>query len=119
MLTREERHELRTNRIARFYEMAKQFEVVTDLYPAQRLVIYVDRFAVMEIMNCTVEESERLLRESGKIVNNDFVPSIRTSEFCDYMNIDEMLIQVFLASMNFLDESLPPMERLPALTIEQ
>lgn len=119
MLTPEDRHELRTSRIARFYEMARQFEVVTDLYPAQRLALNVDVFAIKEIMNCTGEEAGQLLREIGKIVSNEFVTSVRTSEFCDYMNVDEMLIQVFLASINFLDESLPPTDRLPALTIEQ
>jgi hypothetical protein len=35
------------------------------------------------------------------------------------MGIDEMLIQVFLASLNLLNEPFPPKKRLPALTKEE
>lgn len=119
MLSHQERRNLRTSRIARFYEMERQFEVVTSLYPSRRLTIYVDQFAIMEIMNCKVEKAVALLRKIGKKLGNEFGTRLRTSVFCDHMNIDEMLIQVFLASLNSFDEPLPPKKRLPALTLEE
>jgi hypothetical protein len=119
MLTPEERRTLKKSRIARFYEMEQQFYTVTDFYPAQRLTINVDQFKIMDIMNCDRETACGLLKKIGKAVSNEFTPILRTSAFCDYMDIDEMLIQLFLASLNTFDEPLPPVEILPALTREE
>ena len=119
MLSLQERRILRTIRIARFYEMDRQFELVTSFYPAQRLTIYVDVFAIKAIMNCKSEKANGLLRKIGKKVGDEFCTHLRTSVFCDHMHIDEMLIQVFLASLDTFDEPLPPSERLPALTLEE
>jgi hypothetical protein len=99
--------------------MDRQFELVTSFYPAQRLTIHVDVFAIMAIMNCKSEKAKGLLRKIGKKVGNEFGPRLRTSVFCDHMHIDEMLIQVFLASLDTYDEPLPPGKTLPALTLEE
>jgi hypothetical protein len=119
MLSLQERRDLRTSRIARFYEMERQFEVVTYFYPAQRLTINVDQFSIMAIMNCEAKKAVALLRKIGKKVGNEFGTHLRTSVFCDHMGIDEMLIQLFLASLYSYDEPLPPNKRLPALTREE
>jgi hypothetical protein len=119
MLSLQERHDLRTSRIMRYYEMERQFELVTYFYPAQRLTINVDQFSIMAIMNCEAKEALALLREIGKKEGNEFGLILRTSLFCDHLGIDEMLIQLFLASDKSYDEPLPPQERLPALTTEE
>jgi hypothetical protein len=119
MLSLQERHDLRTSRIARFYEMESQFELVTYFYPARKLTIYVDQFAIMSIMNYDAEEAKGLLRKIGKEVGNEFCPRVRTSVFCDHMDIDEMLVQLFLASLDSYDEPLPPGKRLPAISREE
>ena len=119
MLTPEERRDLKESRIARFYEMEQQFYIVTGFYPAQRLTIYVNQFNIMDIMNCDTDTARGLLKKIGKEVSNEFTPRLRTSDFCYYMDIDEMLIQVFLASLNTYDEPLPPVTTLPALTKEE
>jgi len=119
MLSRQERHYLRTSRIFRFYEMQNQFEVVTSFYPARRLTIFADQSAIMKIMNCEAEEADALLKKIGEKEGNEFGPHVRTSVFCDHMGIDEMLIQVFLASLDSFAEPLPPKKRLPALTREE
>lgn len=119
MLTPEERRMLKESRIARFYEMERQFYTVTGLYPAQRLTIGVNQFTIMDIMNCDTKTACSLLNEIGKELGKGFTTILRTSEFCEYMDIDEMLIQVFLASLNTFDKPFPPRKRLPALTREE
>lgn len=119
MLTPEERRDLKESRFARFYEMEQQFYTVTEFYPAQRLTIHVDLFNIMDIMNCDTETARGLLKKIGKEVSNEFTTRLRTSDFCDYMDIDEMLIQVFLASLNTYNEPFLPVETLPALSREE
>ena len=119
MLTTEERHLLRTSRVARFYEMERQFEVVTAIYPAQRLTIFVNSNEIIEILNCTRAEAVDLINKIGMKEWDGNPWRIRTSVLCDHLNIDEMLIQVFLASLSLSQAPLPPKERLPALTMEQ
>jgi hypothetical protein len=61
MLTPEERNHLRRNRIGRFYEMERQFYLVTAHYPAQRLRIYINSNDIVDILNCTHDEAVALL----------------------------------------------------------
>lgn len=119
MLSPQERRNLKTSRVTRFYEMEKQFELVTYFYPARRLTINVDQYAIMAIMNCEAKEALALLRKIGKKEGNEFGRILRTSVFCDHMDIDEMLIQMFLASLDSFGEPLPLKKRLPALTREE
>jgi hypothetical protein len=119
LLTLEERRALKESRIARFYEMEEQFYTVTGFYPAQRLTIHVNLFNIMDIMNCDMDTARGLLKKIGKEVGNEFTPRLRTSDFCYYMYIDEMLIQVFLASLHTDNEPFPPEKTLPALTREE
>jgi hypothetical protein len=119
LLTPEKRRALKESRIARFYEMEEQFDIVTGFYPAQRLTIHVDQFKIMDIMNCDEDTARGLLKKIGKEVSNEFTPRLRTSDFCYYMDIDEMLIQVFLASLHTNNEPFPPAKTLPALTREE
>jgi len=118
LLNREERRLLKTFRIARFYEMERQFYVVNELYPARRLTTHLDQFKIMDIMNCDADTACGLLKKVGKENGNESTTTIRASDFCAHVGIDEMLIQVFLASLND-EEPLPPVKRLPALTREE
>jgi GGDEF domain-containing protein len=72
----------------------------------------------MDILNCDAKEACSLLKKIGKEVSNEFTKILRTADFCAHMGIDEMLIQLFLASLNE-EEPLPPAKRLPALTREE
>jgi hypothetical protein len=119
LLTLEERIALKESRIARFYEMERQFYTVTKFYPAQKLTMYVDQFRIMAIMDCDENTARGLLKKIGKEVSNEFTTLLRTSEFCNYMGIDEMLIQLFLAYFYSYDEPLPPVKTLPPLTREE
>jgi hypothetical protein len=119
MLTSEERNHLRNSRISRFYEMERQFYLVTALYPAQRLRIYLNSNDIVDILNCTREEAVALINEIG--IKEPYTVNwrIRTSVFCDHLDIDEMFVQVFLASLYPEDQALIPKKILPALTREQ
>jgi hypothetical protein len=119
MLTPEERNHFRNSRIGRYYEMERQFYLVTALYPAQRLRIYVMWKDVVDILNCTHDEAAALINEIG--IKEPYTGNwrIRTSVFCDHLDIDEMFVQVFLAAINLDDQALPPKKILPALTREQ
>jgi hypothetical protein len=119
MLTPEERDHLRNSRIARFYEMERQFYLVTALYPAQRLSIYVNSNEIVDILNCTHDDAVALINKIGIKEPDTDNWRIRTSVFCDHLDIDEMFVQVFLASLYLNDQPLPPKKILPALTREQ
>jgi hypothetical protein len=116
LLSRYERNKLRTSRIYRFFEMENQFEIVTEFYPSRRLTIHVDQSAIMGIMDCDIKKANKLLKKIGKKVGDESALTYRTSVFCDHLNIDPMLIQLFLASLDLYDEPLLPEKRLPALT---
>jgi hypothetical protein len=118
MLTHEERQYLKRSRFARDYELEMQFEVVTTLYPAQRLTTYINSKDIINILNCTHNEAFDLLNHLG-MKKRDGIWHIRTSVFCDFFEIDEMLIQVFLASLSLSQASSEPKNKLPALTREQ
>lgn len=119
MLSPQERRYLLTCRISKYYEMERQFELVTEFYPARRLTIFIDEEAVMAIRNCDADQAKRLLKKICEKEGNEFSPSIRTSVFCYHMNIDPMMIQLFLASLDTFEEPLPPTQRLAALTREE
>lgn len=119
LLSRYERQSLRTSSVFRYYEMANQYELVTEYYPAQRLRITVDQFSIMDIMNCEAADAKKVLKKIGKKVGDESGLTFRMSIFCDLMGIDELLIQVFLASLYSNGDPLPPKERLPALTLEE
>lgn len=119
MLTPEERDLLRNSRISRFYEMERQFYLVTALYPAQRLRIYVNSNDIADILNCPHDEAVTLINEIGVKEPDTDNWRLRTSVFCDHLDIDEMFVQVFLASIYPEEQALPPKKILPALTREQ
>lgn len=119
LLSPKERRDLLTCRISKFYEMEKQFELVTEFYPARGLTINLDKEAIMAIMNCEADEAKKLLSKIWNKKGIEFMPIVRTSVFCYYMNIDPMLIQIFLASLDTFPEPLPPTRRLAALTREE
>jgi hypothetical protein len=119
MLTPEERDHLRNSRIARFYEMERQFYLVTALYPAQRLRIYVNSNDIADILNCTHDEAVALINEIGVKEPDTNNWRIRTSVFCDHLDIDEMFVQVFLAFLHPEEQAMLPTKILPALTREQ
>jgi hypothetical protein len=124
LLSRRERRNLITCRLSKFFEMERQFELVTEFYPARRLTIFVDVEAIMAIKNCDTNKALKLLRKiwekEGYVYSPAITsPVIRTSVFCYYMNIDPMLIQVFLASLDTFQEPLPPTKRLAALTRDE
>jgi hypothetical protein len=119
MLSPQERSDLRTSRVMKYYEMERQYELVTYFYPARRLTIWVSQIDIKAIMNCDTKEAVALLRKIGKKEGNESCPQLRTSVFCHHMGIDEMLIQLFLASLDSFGEPYPPKKRLPALTREE
>lgn len=119
MLTPEERDRLRKSRIDRFYEMERQFEVVTAIYPRQRLTIFINEYEIRSIMHWNGDKAVALINEIGVTEMYASKYRIRTSVFCDYMDIDEMLIQVFLASLSLDDAPKEPKKILPPLTREQ
>lgn len=119
MLTPQERHLLRTSRVARYYEMERQFEVVTAIYPTHRLTIYVNSNEIIEILNCTRDEAVELINKIGMKELDGNPWRIRTSVLCDHLNIDPMFIQVFLASLSILQAAGERKIKLPALTREQ
>jgi hypothetical protein len=114
MLTPEERDEIRGSSVARYYLMESTFDLVTGLYPDQRLAIFVDVYDVMNIMDWNSKATAAYLLKSIRLrVNKKAKDPVRVWEFCDYLEIDEMLIQLFLASLSDF-HPLPPVQRIDA-----
>ncbi|OQP59445.1 hypothetical protein A3860_37485 [Niastella vici] len=113
------KHFPRDNPVTRYYEMMEQFNTVTELYPGQLLTISVRADDVMNIMNIDFTDARNLLNEIEQAMGIMYCNiRVRMEQFCEYMDIDEMLIQVFLASLKDY-EPLPPLTILPAKTREE
>jgi hypothetical protein len=107
MLSKSARNELRRSSFYKNIEMENQYDLVTSFYPAQRLTLELKVEDLIQIMNCDYTKAQRyneLLRKKY----NTFL--VRTFDFCDHMDIDEMLIQVFLASLK-KEGPLPPRKK--------
>jgi len=87
--------------------MCNQYDVVTSFYPAQQLTLTLSVEDVTNIMNCDSNQALAYMKEVQKSMGKDEGSPVRTFDFCDHLDIDEMLIQVFLASLKS-DEALAP-----------
>lgn len=113
MLSKYERRELKQFSFLKQNEMENQYDVVTTFYPAQRLTLTLREGDVINIMNCDYGRAKDYLNNVRKKLNKDKFSHVRTFDFCAHMNIDEMFIQVFLASLKN-EGPLPPVKRKPA-----
>lgn len=109
MLSENERNEIK--RIKRLMELEKcnQYDVVTHFYPAQQLTLTLTEEDVVTIMNCDNLEAQMHLNDVRKKLDKDESWEVRSFDFCNHMNIDEMFIQVFLASQK-THGPLPPVK---------
>jgi hypothetical protein len=67
---------------------------------------------VMNISNCNTREAQLVLKKVRKKLGKDDSCDVRTFDFCDKLDVDEMFVQVFLASLKN-DAPLPPAKRKP------
>ena len=109
MLSKDERNEIK--RIKRLMELEKcnQYDVVTTFYPAQQLTLTLTEEDVVDIMNCAHSEAKTHLNNVRKNLGKDENWEVRSFDFCDYLDIDEMFIQLFLASLK-IHGPLPPVK---------
>lgn len=109
MLSKDERNEMRRRPNKMDEELSTLYDVLTSFYPAQQLTLTLTKEDVTNIMNCEDNETQRYLKEvqssSDEIINWP----IRTFDFCDIFDVDEMFIQVYLASLK-TDGPLPPVK---------
>lgn len=107
MLSRDERNEIRRRKRLLELEMYNQYDVVTSFYPAQQLTLTLSVEDVINIMNCDFSQAMDYMKEVQKSLGKEEGCPVRTFDFCDYLDIDDMFIQVFLASLKS-DEALAP-----------
>jgi len=111
MLSKHERNEIRRNSYLKLRELENQFDLVTYFYPAQRLTLRLTENDISNIKNCDYTDARRYqetISEKYKTFH------AKPFDFCDHMNIDEMFIQVFLASLRTEAPSRPKRKRKPA-----
>jgi hypothetical protein len=113
LFSKEERNEMKKSVVLRDFVMEQTFDLVTYFYSDQLLTLTVNPHDVVNIMNCDYERADEILGKIRRKVRKKWADPIRMSEFCDYMDIDEMLIQLFLASLSTF-HPLPPIKRIDA-----
>lgn len=114
MLSKHERNELKENYFLRILETEAQYDVVTSFYPAQRVTRMLNVEDIMNIRNCDNREALQLLNEVRKNLGKDDTWHVRTFDFCDQLDVDEMFVQVFLASLKKEGPLRPGKNRKPA-----
>jgi hypothetical protein len=107
MLSKDERNEMRRRPNKMDEEMSDLYDILTSFYPAQQLTLTLTKEDVINIMNCEENEAERYMKEVQSSLDKIIDWPIRTFDFCDILDVDEMFIQVFLASLK-TDGPLPP-----------
>ena len=84
MLTPEERDDIRRSSVVRYYLMDFTFDLVTDLYPDQRLTIFVDEYDVMAIMDWDNKATAAGLLKAIRLRERKKAKDpVRMWEFCD------------------------------------
>lgn len=116
MLSQHERNEIRRNPYLKLKELENQFDLVTYFYPDQRLTIRLTENDIIDITDCGYKEAMRY-RETISEKYKSF--HAKPFDFCDHMGIDEMFIQVFLASLRTQGPLPPKRKRKPAPTNPQ
>lgn len=81
------------------------YDTVELFYPGQVLPLHLQLHDVMNIMNCNIDEAVALCKKIGQYYG-DASLRLLIPHFCNYMGVDELWIQLFLAS---LKETRPPM----------
>lgn len=110
MLSKDERNEMRRRPKKMDEEMSDLYDILTSFYPAQQLTLTLTKEDVIKIMNCEDSEAERYMKEVQSSLDKIIDWPIRTFDFCDIFDVDEMFIQVFLASLK-TDGPLPPVKK--------
>jgi hypothetical protein len=110
MLSKDERNEMRRRPNKMDEEMSDQYDVLTTFYPAQQLTLTLTKEDVINIMNCADSEAEHYMKEVQSSLDKIIEWPIRTFDFCDIFDVDDMFIQVFLASLK-TDGPLPPVKK--------
>jgi hypothetical protein len=99
MLSKNERNELRRRRRLMELELYNQYDVVTSFYPEQQLTLTLKEEDVITIMDCDHKRARSYLKKVREKLGKDESWHVRTFEFCDYLNVEEMFIQLHLASL--------------------
>lgn len=110
MLSKDYRNEMRRRPKLMDDEMENQYEVITSFYPAQKLTLTLTNEDVINIMNCEENEAHDCMKKVLNSLDKIEVSPVRTFDFCDQLDVDEMFIQVFLASLK-PDGPLPPVRK--------
>jgi hypothetical protein len=111
MLSKHERNEIRKSSYYKNQEKERQYDLVTSFYPAQRLTFNLRDEDIIYIMNYDYRKA-RDYRESLRKQYKTFY--LKPFDFCDHNDIDEMFIQLFLASLKTEGPLPPKRKRKPA-----
>jgi len=114
LLNEYERKELKQSSYLKKWEMEHQFDVVTYFYPDQQLTLALTDHDVVNITGCDYWEADDLRTKVCRKLRVNSWDNLTVSDLCYYLKIDEMLIQVFLASLRESGPLPPAEDRKPA-----
>lgn len=105
LFSKEDRNEIKKSVVYRDFVMEQTFDLVTHFYPDQWLTLTVKSHDVVNILNCDYERADELLAKIHRKFKIKLPDPVKVSEFCEHHDIDDMLVQLFLAS---LKTAVPP-----------
>lgn len=114
LLTQDERDLIFESSVCRDIVMERTFDLVTYFYPDQWLFVNIGQREIEHIMDCDRAGADVIIKEIRKKNGKSRVAPIRLSDFCEHLDIDDMLMQLFLVSLNPDREPPPPLQLIAA-----
>jgi hypothetical protein len=94
--------------------MEQTFDLVTYFYPDQWLIVDIGQHEIEHILDCNRARADEIIKEIRKEYGRNRVAPIRLTDFCEYLDIDDILIQLFLVSLNTERDPPPPLQFIAA-----
>ncbi len=107
LFSKEERDRMNESHYLRDMVMEQTHDLVNYFYPGQQLAIKLTRMQLGALMNCGSEKARKTIERIQKKLGLSWSGYINMSDFCEYMDVDDMLIEVLLASLNIYSPSTP------------
>jgi hypothetical protein len=100
LFSKEERDYVNETHFLKDLVMEQTYDLVNYFYPGQQLVIILNKRNIADLMNSDTNKAGRIIEKIQRKLGNKWYGSMKMSDFCEYMDVDDMLLEVLLASLD-------------------